>query len=172
MTVFLIGFMGSGKSTLGRAAARELGWEFFDLDDYLEAEADASIAALFAAGGEAHFRALERAALDRLIAAPGPDRLIACGGGTPCFGDNMAHLLRSGYTIYLCPDPEEVIARLRRDRLHRPLLRDIPDLRLDDHIRSLLRQRAPFYRQAHATLKPPELEVATLTAHIRSLVAG
>ncbi|RMG66648.1 MAG: shikimate kinase, partial [Bacteroidetes bacterium] len=77
---------------------------------------------------------------------------IACGGGTPCFGDNMAHLRRHGHTIYLRPDTDELIARLRRDRRHRPLLRDIPEPWLDDHIRQMLAGREPFYQQAHHTL--------------------
>lgn len=169
MTVFLIGFMGSGKSTLGQAAARALGWAFYDLDDYLEAQTGQTIAALFATEGEAAFRARERAALDQLVATPGPDRLVACGGGTPCFGDNMAHLRQSGYTLYLRPDLDTLLARLRRDRLHRPLLRDIPDAQLDAHIQAMLRLRAPFYQQAHAILSPPDLHTEALVAHIRAL---
>ena len=98
-TTFLIGYMGSGKTTLGRAVAARTGIRFIDLDDYIEEREGCSIREIFASRGEDAFRAIERDALQEVSRMA--DTLVACGGGTPCFGDNMDLLNRCGLTVYL-----------------------------------------------------------------------
>lgn len=101
MLYFLIGFMGAGKTTLGKRLARQAALPFIDLDVYIETNSGKSISALFAAIGETAFRALEREALERLTAThEAQSAIISCGGGTPCFNDNMAWMNDHGTTIY------------------------------------------------------------------------
>lgn len=99
--IFLMGYMGSGKTTLGRAFARAEGLEFIDLDWYIEERLHKSISELFAERGEEGFRNLERKMLHE--AGEFEDVVIACGGGTPCFFDNMEYMNRQGTTIFWMP---------------------------------------------------------------------
>lgn len=159
MHIFLIGFMGAGKSTLGRAAAQALSWPFLDLDDLIEAQQKCSIRQIFAEEGEPYFRRLEREALAFVIGLEEP-HIVATGGGTPCQGDNMQRLKRGGLTLYLRPSPEVITQRLRQMRAERPKLREIPDHQLGEFILRLLEEREPYYRQAHHILTDEQLTAA------------
>lgn len=144
--LFLIGFMGSGKSWWGRALAEHSGQPFIDLDAFVEASAGQSIAGIFAEAGETGFRLLEHDCLRRLATLP--PAIVATGGGTPCFFDNMDWMNRQGRTAYLQTPPEVLFERLRTQREHRPLLRNLDDAGLQAFIRERLDAREPFYRQA------------------------
>ncbi len=144
--IYLIGFMGSGKSFTGRRLAEALGLPFLDLDDYLEERAGRTIYRLFEEEGEAAFREMEAAALratERFSAA-----VIACGGGTPCFGDNMEWMNAHGMTIYLETPAALLVDRLLGEMDHRPLLRGLDRAGLRRYIEEKLEQRAPYYRRA------------------------
>ena len=153
--IFLVGFMGTGKTTLGRLLADRLGWEFHDLDGLMEDEEGASIIRIFAEKGEPYFRELEQRTLARLAAAPGR-AVIACGGGTFCTAENQALLHRCGITVWL-DQPFDQIWR-RRDELarHRPLMRG------ESEVRHLYEERAAFYTRAslHLTVMEGELPAA------------
>lgn len=156
--LYLIGFMACGKTTLGEAlTSRMPGHRFVDLDEAVEAMAHKTIPEIFEHDGEAAFRALESEAL-RKFSEPGA--IIACGGGTPCQGDNMDFMLTTGTVVWLVADDDVTIRRLRLARGQRPLV----DKLLDDsdalrqHIAALKAKREPHYSRAHLTFDSNRLE--------------
>lgn len=163
MHLILLGFMGAGKSTLGQAAAYELGWPFLDLDELIEAQQKRSIRAIFEEKGETYFRKLEASAIAFMAGLETP-HLIATGGGTPCHGDNMQRLNEAGTTIYLKPNTETLIARLESMRAERPMLSEIPADKLSGFIHALLAQREPYYRKAHHILDEAHLTTKSIVA--------
>lgn len=155
--------MGAGKTTLGRSAAQQLGWPFLDLDELIENQQSRSIRDIFETDGEAYFRKLERDAIGFVAGLTDP-HVVATGGGTPCQGDNMERLRLGGLTIYLKPDTEILIERLREMRAERPKLREIPDEQIPQVIHHLLSTREPYYRRAHHVLEGEELSAERIVA--------
>jgi shikimate kinase len=143
---FLIGFMGAGKSYRGRQWAAAAGWRFVELDALLEVEAGKPIARIFAEEGEAYFRQRESALLK--TCGGGQPTVVATGGGTPCFFDNMAWMNSHGTTIYLKASPALLAQRLQPEKEQRPLLHGIGDHELEQFIAQKLADREPFYNQA------------------------
>lgn len=145
--VFLIGFMGSGKTTWGRKLALKTERAFIDLDEEIANEAGMAIPAYFAQHGEAAFRLLESQVLKRLpLEQPA---VVATGGGTPCYFDNMAWMNETGKTIYLCLPPKALWSRLMQtDIAARPALRGLTGKELLDDITAKLADRTPHYQQA------------------------
>ena len=142
--IFLLGFMGSGKTTIGKLLAPALGWQFIDLDDEVVLCERMPIEQIFAQHGEPYFRRVEAEILATLMNRK--NAVIALGGGTPT-QEIVWQLLQQGLAIYLRCQPEELFRRLRDDN-HRPMLgRIAPSERLG-HIRNLLSQREPFYLRA------------------------
>lgn len=154
--IFLIGYMGCGKSTLGRSLAKRCDIEFVDLDDYIEAKAGKKIREIFADEGEAAFRELERRTLVE-VSGRG-NVLVACGGGTPCFGDNMALMNERGLTVLLQASHGRLLERLKRGRAKRPLIASLSDDELDGFITAQLEKRMPYYSQSAATFDSSTLE--------------
>lgn len=146
--LFLIGYMGCGKSTLGRALNRATGLDFIDLDHYIENRFHTTISEMFASGGEERFRRAERAMLEEVCGFN--DTIIACGGGTPCFFNNMELMNESGTTVWLTTPIDRIYERLSRNRAKRPILANKTDAELMDFIVNALREREPFYSQASA----------------------
>ncbi len=165
MRVFLIGFMGSGKTTYGRELAERAGRVFIDLDEVIETEAGKSITEIFAGGGEERFRVLEHEALRRTIAIH-PEAVIAVGGGTPCYFNNMELMNGSGITIYLQHPPEVLAAYLEEEPDKRPLISGMGRKELREYIAGKLQEREPFYRQAQVILKWPDISAAALMRFI------
>ncbi len=158
MKVFLVGFMGCGKTTLGRLFARRLGWPFLDLDLEIERRAGKTIPDIFQQEGEATFRKLEADALRSL--EPLERAVISTGGGAPCFHENMDWMNQHGCTVFLHLDPEALAARLAPQAAHRPLLRGLQGKELLLTIQNQLEARHPFYRRAKFVLdarKAPEV---------------
>ena len=118
--VFLIGYMGSGKSTIGRYVAKDMGWRFIDMDDYVERRLGCTISEFFAKHGEEAFRQAEAEALREL--AKEPKAIIATGGGAPCHFDNMEVMRAAGLTIYIKVEPGELAARLKGAKTKRPII--------------------------------------------------
>lgn len=144
--VFLIGFMGCGKTTLGRKLANRLGYEFFDLDDELEKQAGMSIADYFRDHGEAKFRELESAVLKQ---TPYPEQaIVSTGGGLPCFFDHMDWMNKRGKTFYVKLSPRTLADRLEHGKADRPLLREKQGDALVAFIEEKLAEREVFYNQA------------------------
>jgi shikimate kinase len=151
MRIFLIGFMGSGKSTVGERLAALEQLSFADLDQLIEKKEQKKISEIFSISGEQHFRILEEQMLNEWI-SQNQSGILACGGGTPCFGENMEKMRQNGITVYLEVDEENLAKRLHYDRESRPLLKNLsPDELLHD-ISKRLQSRLPFYRKAQISV--------------------
>lgn len=153
--VFLVGYMCSGKSTLGRALARSLDCEFIDLDDEVEARAGRPITEIFATDGEAAFRRMESEAMVRLL---NRRAVIALGGGTPCHNDNMEAVNRAGLSVFLEAPVERLVERLVLGADKRPLAAGKNVDELTQLVTSGLAARGPFYRKARYRFDSSSLE--------------
>ena len=149
--------MCSGKTTLGRALSCRLGIPFTDLDEYIEERRGCSVSDIFARVGEAGFRAIETEAL-REICRRGEVAIIACGGGTPCFGDNLDIMRRAGVTVWLDADLDRLAERLAVGADQRPLARGKSLDELRDFIADTLAKRRPYYSRAELRLDASRLE--------------
>ncbi len=150
MRIYLIGFMGSGKSYLGKALASQLNLSYLDLDDWLEKEEGRSISRIFSESGEMEFRKLEAQYLR--ATAQHQNIVVATGGGTPCFFENMDWANENGVTIYLNASPRLIASRLSGEKSKRPLISSLNDEELLSFIENKLAERESFYHQAHLQL--------------------
>jgi shikimate kinase len=156
MRVFLIGYMGAGKTTLGKAASKALGLQFIDLDWYIEQRTHRTVKQIFAEDGEDGFRLIEQRMLHE--AAEFDDVLIAAGGGTPCFFNNMEYMNARGLTVFLQVSEDVLVNRLKAGKRKRPLLASKTDDELRGVIREAMSHRLPFYTQARLTFSADKLE--------------
>ncbi|MDX9724992.1 MAG: shikimate kinase [Bacteroidales bacterium] len=166
--IYLIGFMGSGKSTTGRRLASRLKWTFLDLDDKIEKSAGMKISNIFSEKGEDHFRELEHKALrdtENITRS-----VISTGGGTPCFKDNMDFMIKTGLTVYLRLTPEKLKSRLAKSSDKRPLIKDIGKDELSDYITSKLAEREKWYLKADLVTDGFDVDIKDLCAKIRALL--
>lgn len=145
--VYIIGFMGSGKTTTGKKLAGLLGWTFTDLDRCIEEHTGMTIPEIFSTYGETWFREVESDLLKNL--RPGTNAVISTGGGTPCYGDNMDFMLDNGLTIYLRLTPGQLKSRISGTDDERPLLKDLGDNDLLGFIEEKLSVREKWYNRAH-----------------------
>ena len=169
--IFLIGYMGCGKTTLGEELARQMGLRYIDLDDYIEDRQGMTITEIFDEMGEGHFRELETDALGDVTAMT--DVIVGCGGGTPCHGDNMALMNQSGVTVWLTTSPERITARLLLpdQKAKRPKLANLPDEAVLSLVEKELEDRTPYYAQAHLQFDSTDIETAEETIHTASRLA-
>ena len=154
--IFLTGYMGAGKTTLGKAFARKLNLPFVDLDWYMEERFHKTVGELFVERGEAGFRELEKNMLHEVGAFE--DVVISTGGGAPCFFDNMDFMIRNGKTVFLNVHPDVLFRRLRVAKQQRPILQGKQDDELKEFIIRALEKRTPFYSQAQYVFNADELE--------------
>lgn len=154
--IFLTGYMGAGKTTLGKAFAKKLDIPFIDLDWYIEERFHKTVGELFTERGETGFRELERNILHEV--AEFENVVISTGGGAPCFFDNMEFMNRTGKTVFLNVHPDILFQRLRVAKQQRPILQGKQDEELKDFIIQALEKRAPFYKQAQYIFDADELE--------------
>lgn len=154
--IFLIGYMGAGKTTLGKAFARHLGLTFIDLDWYIEERFHKTVRQIFSERSEEGFRELEKRMLHEV--AEFEDVVIATGGGTPCFFDNMEHMNQSGETVFLEVSQEVLFRRLKIAKQQRPLLAQKNDEELKTFIHDALQKRMPYYSKAKHIFRANELE--------------
>jgi shikimate kinase len=171
MVIFLVGFMGSGKNWWGCALAEKLDIPFFDLDEEVEKSTGMDIVSIFRDSGEAFFRGKEMQILsgiyDNLSGKintnndPGTsvNAIIATGGGTPCFGENMQWMNKHGLTVWLNPAITELVSRLEKETEKRPLLQGKTGLELADFIERKLTERIPFYNLARIEIKNTHIAV-------------
>lgn len=163
--VFLIGYMGSGKTTLGKALARATGRTFIDLDEFIEESQHRTISEIFDEMGEIGFREIEREALDKI--ARKRDCIIATGGGTVCREGVMERLNAIGVTVWLEPMSERLLARLYlpEERARRPKIATLNDEQIANLVERETAERKPYYRQALLRFDSTYLESETEIAH-------
>ena len=154
--IFLIGYMGCGKSTMGRAVSQLTGVPFIDLDNYIEGRYHMSVKEIFAKHGEEGFRDIERRMLQEV--ADFEDVIVACGGGTPCFFDNMEYMNAHGTTVFLNTPIPRLHSRLMRGRHKRPLIANKSDEELLEFIKTALATRLEHYAKAQIEFSSERLE--------------
>ena len=148
---FLIGFMGSGKSHWGKIWAEANQFAFFDLDTVIEDQVGKTVAAIFDLNGEDYFRGLEADVLRNC--AQLQNTIVACGGGTPCFHENMHWMNKYGTTIYIACTSGEILSRILQEKEKRPLLKNLNPAELLSFIEQKVTERKPFYAQATITVQ-------------------
>ena len=148
--IILIGYMGSGKTTIGKALSKETGLPFYDLDWYIESRMRKTVKQIFDTAGEEGFRRIERNM--RHEGAEFENVIISCGGGTPCFYDNMEYINNQGETVYLKATPEVLYGHLKMGKSVRPLLLNKTPEEVQTFIREQLEYRRQFYEKARHTL--------------------
>lgn len=148
--IFLIGFMGSGKTYWGRQWAAKSEVPFFDLDEVIEEQMGKTIAEIFEQEGEQWFRNKETEVLHSLSVIE--HCIISCGGGTPCFNNNMEWMNAHGTTVYLAATPDEIALRLINEKEKRPLVKDLHGSALITFIENKLKERNGFYSAAKIIL--------------------
>lgn len=162
MNYYLIGFPGSGKTTLGRELARLTGLAFIDLDERIELEQGKRIVELMPQVGEKRFREMERATLREVANG---NAIVACGGGTPCQPENMDLMNATGTTVWLTTSAERLIARLclPEHRAKRPQIATLSDEEIAAYVRRTMTLRTPHYAQARLQFDSTDIETAAET---------
>ena len=148
--IFIIGYMGAGKTTVGKALAKELNIEFYDLDWYIEARMRKTVKQIFDEQGEEGFRRIEKNMLHEV--GEFENVIVSCGGGTPCFFDNMEFMNQQGEIVYLKATPEVLYGHLKMGKTVRPLLLNKTQEEVQVFIKEQLQKRESFYKKAKHTL--------------------
>jgi shikimate kinase len=178
MIVYLVGFMGSGKSFTGKLLASEMNVPHIDLDQWIEEKYGNSISSIFANEGEEAFRQKETLALEELyqnmvtgFSKKYPDRgislIISTGGGAPCFNGNMDWMNQHGLTVWLDPHLEVLLKRLEKEKLHRPLLAGLIKEEMEKFVVQKLKERSVFYGQANLRICDEKMDTKTLIKNIK-----
>ncbi|MBR3495093.1 MAG: shikimate kinase [Prevotella sp.] len=154
--IIIVGYMGSGKTTVGKALSKDLGIPFYDLDWYIESRMRKTVAQIFAERGEEGFRKIEHNMLHEV--AEFENVIISCGGGTPCFFDNMDYMNGQGETVYLQASPDVLYNHLKMGKTERPLLKNKTPEEMQVFIAEQLEKREPYYSKAKHTLNVDLLE--------------
>ncbi|MCB0762680.1 MAG: shikimate kinase [Flavobacteriales bacterium] len=147
MRIFLVGYMAAGKTSVGKRLSTSLGMAFEDLDSYIEATEECTINDIFKREGEAGFRGIERRCLRQLIETQ-DQVIVATGGGTPCFYDNLAYMKECGLVVYLKHDVSSLVFRLRNDSAARPLIAELSEQELEHFVHHHLEERREYYEDA------------------------
>ncbi len=158
--IYIIGFMGSGKTTAGKKLASLLGWSFIDLDRKIEEQTGYTIPELFSMHGEDYFRDAESKALKSLDNES--KTVVSTGGGTPCWGNNMEYMLSAGLTIYLKLTPAQLKSRLSESTGERPLIKNLDSDSIQGFIEKKLAYREKWYNKADITLEGFDIDINLL----------
>ena len=170
MKLFLIGYMGCGKSSLGRKLAKRADYEFVDMDSVIEQREGAPVADIFHYAGEEYFRQKERAIIEEIGAMTG-NYVVSTGGGVPTWTDNMERMNTLGQTVYLRRTSEQIASRLSpHGRQKRPKLRGLNDEELVTFMRENMAEREPFYSQAKYCIDCATMSDEELIDNILSLI--
>ena len=164
--VYLIGYMGSGKTTLAKKLSKRLQLPFLDTDLEIEKKENKSVSEIFKNEGELYFRMLETEFLTQIK----NNTIVACGGGTPMHNDNMSIINKKGISIYLKASANYLANRLKNAKQHRPLIANIPDEELENHIKEELQKRSSFYALSHHTISINNKIENDLLREINSLI--
>jgi shikimate kinase len=164
--VYIIGFMGSGKTTTGLKLARLLGWKFTDLDKCIEEHTGLSIPEIFETHGEKWFRKIESEMLRNLDSDT--NMVVSTGGGAPCYEDNMDYMLETGLTLYLKLTPGQLKSRLTGTDGERPLIKDLGEEGLLPFIEKRLPEREKWYGRAELTFDGFDTDLKQIFSQVRA----
>ena len=173
MKIYIIGYMGSGKSTLSKALAKALGITVIDMDSEIESRYKISIPDFFSKYGETAFRNVEHKVLTEIVSFP--DTVVSTGGGVPCFHNNMELMNLTGLTIYLEATPELILTRIGPYAWKRPLFKQMDGTDILEKITQHLKTREMFYQQAKVTIdaENPDIdELKTLILNYFDTING
>jgi shikimate kinase len=159
MKIFLLGFMGTGKTYWGRLWAAQQNLRFFDLDTEIEKHTGLTIPQIFEQHGETFFRELERERLHSFDKED--DFILSAGGGTPCFYNNMQWMNENGLTIYLDTPLAVLKDRLLKEKMHRPLIKQLDEQGIEHFIETSIQKRKEYYQQAHIILSTESISDIT-----------
>jgi shikimate kinase len=160
MRIFLIGFMGSGKTTTGRKLARKAGLSFIDMDEEIENKYNQKVGRIFLEKGEAVFRQYERDLLKEIIALD--NMVVSTGGGVPCYYNNMEFMNENGITVYLRLDPPSLVKRLEEAKTDRPLIKNKNHDELIEYVANNLAEREKYYMHASYVIDARNLKISNL----------
>ncbi|MER3374724.1 MAG: shikimate kinase [Allomuricauda sp.] len=167
MRVVLVGYMASGKSSVGKLLSKELQLKFIDLDEYIEQQQQKSIKTIFSEKGEVYFRKLEHEMLSKVL-DENKALILSTGGGTPCYGRNMETILqKSDDSIYLQLSIPALVERIKGEKEERPLVKNIDDEDLPEFIGKHLFERRPYYAQAKHILECDDKDLETVVSEIK-----
>ena len=153
MKIILLGYMASGKSSIGRRLSKMLSMKFLDLDDYIIEKEQMSISEIFKEKGEVYFRLIENTYLKEILAKDG-DFILSLGGGTPCYANNMEEINKGDtLSIYLQGGVTTMVKRLINKKSKRPLIASLGDDKIPEFVAKHLFERRPYYEQAKITVK-------------------
>ncbi len=166
--VFIIGMPACGKTYWGEKLSASFGWDFVDLDDHIEKVEGKSVVDIFREGGEGYFRTIETGVLSDIIKRSSANErlIVACGGGTAAFNDNIDLMKRSGCVIYLLGSVDVLAARMRKQIGQRPLVVDIDNI--EAYITNTLIKRKKYYEQAHYMIPEQNISLSTFEEIITS----
>ena len=168
--IYLIGYMGVGKSTVGALLAQHLQYQYIDLDAVIQAQEGRSITAIFETKGEAYFRQLECKALHNTATLS--HAVIACGGGTPCYHNNMDWMLAYGISIWLKASIHTIMKRMQASELQqRPLLQGYTAAALQQHVTATLLTRNLIYSRAHYTVIVDDMLASQVVLSIATIIS-
>ena len=165
MKIFLIGFMGSGKTHWGRLLSQKLSLPFFDLDEQVAEHAGKSIPEIFAAEGEEHFRMQEKEVL-HIITESHESFVMACGGGSPCYFNNIEYMQQAGTTVWINTALEILFQRLVKEKEKRPLIKELSDEQLKNFISKKFADRKIYYEQADIKMDDEPVQIENLIEKI------
>jgi shikimate kinase len=165
MKIFLIGFMGCGKTYWGQQLSKKLALPFFDLDQQIEEKEEKSISAIFSEAGEEYFRLLEKEVL-YLLTESHDSFVMATGGGAPCFYNNIGYMKKSGTVIWLNCSVDCIYSRLIGEQDKRPLIKELTKEGLRSYIIKKYSDRKIFYEQAHATINEDHPKLDSIVSKI------
>lgn len=172
MNILLVGYMGSGKSTVGRALAQHKNMDFIDLDDYIVQQQGCGIPSIFSLKGELFFRKIEREALLEVL-QNFANTVIAVGGGTPCYFSNMEDIVASAhFSCYIQAKTPTLVQRLWNEKMQRPMISHLDnEAQLSEFIGKHLFERAPFYQKAKATIQVDDRTLEEIVQDIDQILA-
>jgi len=168
MRIFLVGYMGCGKSSLGRELSHRLGVSFIDLDLFIETRYQKTIPEIFMEFGEAGFREKERICL--LEVSSFENVVIAVGGGAPCFYDNMEKMKENGLCVFLDVEEKEIVSRLKKSKQERPLIYGKSDEELNSFVFEMIKKRRPYYEKAQYVIKGNDIKLEELYLKVKESV--
>ena len=164
--IFIIGFMGVVKSTIGKKLALQMNVNFIDVDNEIELSEKTTITEIFKKRGEEYFRKIESKIIKRIE----PNSIVACGGGLPCYNNNLKYINDNGVSIYLFADENNILKRIKKNITNRPLINDMKKKDLKSYIKLKVRERSEIYKKANFTINTNNKSETEILTQIHSLL--